>query len=215
MLKNIIKNKFGLILTETLMAVAVIAMGSVIVGTIIRDTVSMITVSKDYTLAQNLITEAMESVKNVRDTNWLRQPANQRTCWLRMEPIRDAASSGSDCLTGTVQEDTNYVIRLDPDSNNWFLESPSASSNQGLDLSLGGSAAEPYRLHIDRSSGVDRYVSSDESNLEDSKYYRSVKFLNDSDTDDRTILTEIKIEWMDGAKVRSISWQGPLYNYSQ
>ena len=71
---SLMKKNDGLILTEVLMSVSLLAVASIIMGSLISSSVSATRASKEYLVAQNLVTEGIEAVKNIRDTNWLRYP---------------------------------------------------------------------------------------------------------------------------------------------
>lgn len=201
-----------MVLTEALVTVATMATGVIIVGTVITNAVSTTTASKDYMVAQNLVTEAIESVKNIRDTNWLMRP-DMRECWLLADPNTNVPN-GTNCSGVSARETTNrdFIVNWDSTNNTWKLEEPSA--NAPLDLRNTLTNSEPYRLYEDSSGstgGTTRFVpGSPGSGRDPSKFYRSVNFDNVS-SDGAMVI--VKIEWMDGSKVRSVTRQVNLSNF--
>lgn len=201
----------GLILTEALVAIASLALGVMVLGTIITNAVSTTQVSKDYLLAQNLITEAIETVKNIRDTNWLLQPTN-RNCWLVLSPIAGSRCGGVAAVGG------NYIAVFN--NPRWILQSSGASGELDLANNINALASqENYRLYIDSldlsgGGSADFYRDSASSGASGiaSDFYRNIKFTEIDPGNDFARL-EITVEWLEGAKVRNITRELILYNY--
>lgn len=213
--KNPAKNILGLVLTEALVGVAVAATGAIIATTVITNAVSTTTTSKDYLVAQNLVTEAVESVKNIRDTNWLRRP-DMKECWLMADPntrVTDGTTCSSSSATNMTARD--FIVNWDSSNNTWRLETPAANSQLNLSDDLGN--YEAYRLYEDSSNNTGggsttRFVPGNpDSDREPSKFYRSVNFQNVVTEEGATVI--VKIQWKDGSKVRSITRQVNLSNY--
>lgn len=206
----------GLVLTEALVSIASLTLGVMVLGTIITNAVSTTQVSKDYLLAQNLVTEAIETVKNIRDTNWLLQPTN-RNCWLVLSPI-----TGSRCGT-TAAVGGNYIAVFN--NPRWILQSSGATGELDLAANIANLASqESYRLYIDSlnlSGGgtADFYRDSAGSGALGiaSDFYRNIKFteITDSNGDGTNDFArlEIIVEWLEGSKVRNITRDFILYNY--
>jgi type II secretory pathway pseudopilin PulG len=202
---KILKNKSGLILAEALLAIAMLAIGSLVVASIIQSALTTTALSKNYLIAQNLATEAMEAVKSVRDTNWLLQ-ADAPECWLELVP-------DSDGVCGDVAVDGGYYIPKEQDGK-WVLD------DNGLTAVLDLSDVvddEGYRLKIDTFSGYDRYVYSVTG--DDSIFYRGISAVDIIDdpmdgVEDYAVL-EVVVEWKEGQKIRSFTRDFILYNYNQ
>lgn len=202
---KILKNKTGLILAEALLAIAMLAIGSLVVASIIQSSITTTVLSKNYLIAQNLATEAMEAVKSVRDTNWLLQ-ADAPECWLELVP-------DSDGVCGDVAVMGGYYIPKELDGK-WFLDGNGVTAI--LDLS-DGFDDEGYRLKIDTFSGYDRYVYSGSG--DDSIFYRGINVVGIIDdpmdlVEDYAVM-EVVVEWKEGQKIRSFTRDFILYNYNQ
>lgn len=198
-----IRNKAGMVLTEALVAVATLATATVILGSIITSAADSTKVSKNYLQAQNLLSEGVEAVKNMRDSNWLIKP-DKPECWLYTNPAELIKTPNPNCNnSNSANKDVNYLISNT--NNQWNLVSSNASDLNLQNSQSGGN--EKYRLH--KVADTNELVQQISIN-NPSPYYRSVKFLNiESDK----AKFEVKIEWQDGAKTRTLSRQFTIYNY--
>lgn len=201
---KILKNKSGLILSEALLAIAMLSIGSLIVGTIINNAISTTTLSKNYLIAQNLATEAVEAVKSIRDTNWLLY-SDDKSCWLSIE---------AECEGGVVAGN-NYTVNKD-NNNQWKLENKLGELNLSTNPNN-----ENYLLYIeilypgDEDNEYITYVH-DPAVITKSIFYRGIHFTEIVDeaplgVDDYATF-EVTVEWKEGAKVRSLKRSVTLYN---
>lgn len=210
-----LKRNGGLILTEALVAVATLATGGIILSTIINNALSVTQISKDYLVAQNLATEAMEIVKNVRNANVSAKP-DDPSCWLVLNPTQTRNNPTQTC---------NIYQKLFPGyahspylaNGVWTMRYIPGSNTYPLDL-----ATQPlyimdayYLVYVDPSSGSDVYVqgpSAAVSGLTPSKFYRSVHVTNVA-ADNSTASFEVRVQWFDGARERSVLRNYVMYNY--
>lgn len=125
-------------LIETLLAITVIVISTTAALSLIRVSVAGNTVIGDKLIALNLGLEAVEAVKNVRDTNYLRFASDPDTCWNTLD-VEDVL----DCSSATIIEDVSVVPEyyLDRHFNEtdplfeWDLEEVTDSTTHGyLDL---------------------------------------------------------------------------------
>lgn len=209
-------HRHGLVMAEALVAISTLIVGTFVLSTIVSNAVSATSTSRDYLLAQNLITEAAEAVKNVRDSNWLIYPS-RKECWLMLNPGSVPLAECGDAPDVSVPPPpavSNYLATQSGDG--WVLEDP--VSPQSLDLETNTpTESDPYALHIQSIEDQHEYVSSTVINNNPSGFYRSIEFtaLNDPDSDGivDNAQFEVKVEWRDGAKVRSITRKFTIYNY--
>lgn len=192
----------GMILTEALVAVATLATGVIILSSIINNSISSTIVSKDYLIAQNLLTESVEAVKNIRDTNWLIRP-DKKECWLMTDP------DNPNCDAALPEKNSNYVTVFG--NSGWKLHK--IANGDGLDLASSQAAltAPPYRVYQKAiMADTKQYVNAENALQDSSKFYRTVKFSNVSID---SAFFEAKVQWADGAKVRTVSRSFTMYNY--
>lgn len=207
--KKFNQKRVGLVLTEALVSIASLTLGVMVLGTIITNAVSTTRVSKDYLLAQNLITEAIETVKNIRDTNWLLQPTD-RNCWLVLNPA-GGLGCGASATVGA-----NYIAVFN--NPGWILQSSGAADELDLAANIAALASqEDYRLYIDSlelndGDVADFYRDSAGALGVASDFYRNIKFTEIDPGNDFARL-EITVEWLESARVRNITREFILYNY--
>lgn len=195
------RSKRGSILAEAIVAVTTLVAGVIALGTIINNAVAATGVSKDYLVAQNLLTEGVESIKVIRATNWMMWPQLTDSCWMVREP---GANGQGNCAPLVVAQGTNYVA--EENVGKWRLR----LSNRGdLDLSGNVGAQSTYRLYTTPVNPFPRYVHTAGLNTP-SKFYRSVKPVIVAPS---SVLFEVKIQWLDGSKVREVKRNFTIYNY--
>lgn len=194
-------------MAEALVAIATLIVGTFALSTIVSNAVSATSTSRDYLLAQNLITEAAEAVKNVRDSNWLIYPS-KKECWLMLDP---GTVLLADCDTASpalsVTASGNYLATP---GDGWVLE---AVAGEPLNLEINEiSESDHYILYIQGAVGQYEYVSSSVpiGDGDPSGFYRSIVFT--ALTDDSAQF-EVTVQWRNGAKVRSITRKFTIYNY--
>ena len=194
--------KTGFVLAECLVAISSLATAAIVAGFITTNALSTTNLSKDYLIAQNLVTEGVEAVKALRNTNWLLYP-NKKECWMTMV---------ANCSSPKPADNSNYIFVL----GGGVSQLLNSVINNSLNLDSSSNLNKtPYRLYIENS----RYVGYPASppGATASKYFRSIKFISIADTDADAVTDaatiEVKIQWKDGAKTREISKEVILYNY--
>lgn len=198
--------KQGLALAEALMAVALLAVGAVIAGTLIKNGILATRISKEYLVGQNLVTEGIEAVRNIRDTNWLRNPLDT-DCWLKLDPDNTEECSGS----VLAQTEISYITK-DRSDGSWVLEDPPGTAT--LDL-VDGTGVDAFILYlVEEDSSVvglyDRYTADKNAGGAQTEYYRSIEFLEMSPD---SALFEVKVQWYSASTVREVSRKILMYNY--
>ncbi len=194
-MKTLIRSKFGLVLTEALVAMTIMTTGIIILSSILNNAVNTLAISRDYMIGQNLVTEGVEMVKIVRDTNWLLSPT-KKTCWLTADPSSIAQNGNAVCTQVKTNAGVNGNYK-NTVSNSGFGQL-TETSDQPLDLSKLATQAAAQAKYLVKIDGVD------------SKFYRSTTFSSVSATQ---ATFEVKVQWLDGKKVRTITRKTTLYNY--
>jgi len=114
--KNLIKNIKGLILAEALISVAMLIMASVAMTTVLRNSINATSSSKNFLIAENLLIEGVEAVKNIRNSNWLIRPI-EKACWLVPDPA-SLINNPPNCGNSLVESYNEYQVAF---SDHWFL----------------------------------------------------------------------------------------------
>lgn len=191
----------GLILTEALIAITTLTAGAIAMGSIVNNAISTTMVSKDYLIAQNLVTEGEEAVKVIRATNWMKKP-DKKDCWLTIT---------TDCSGAKASAGESYVAINK--SGLWQLEDVNSG---GLDLTQSNVATyqTPFRLYLEDIGGFKQYVASkSDPNFPPSRFFRAIKFANVDSTNNTQATFEVKVQWLDGSRVRTINRELTIYNY--
>lgn len=204
-----VSSLLGLVLTEALVAMASLTTAVIISSTIINNAISSIAISRDYLIAQNLTTEAIEAVKIIKDSNRLIAPS-KKFCWRVLDPAQLAAK---------IQQGVNIVNLSDcgPYANTFFNYVPLFQNNYWKLLSKGptvlnltpGNDPNVYQIHIKEEADFKQFINDTALNNE-SKFYRSVKF---STINAQEAIFEVKVQWKEGVKVRTINRKIKLNNY--
>lgn len=176
--KNLISKRFsrGETLIEVVIALFVVAIGSITATSLIITALQSNSFSRDNLVALNLATEGIEAMRNIRDTNWLRFGFNKAGCW-NMSPNVANCDDPNNIIIGS-----HYTVDLDINTMKWSLSQPMA---RGLDLGNGNPTDnEFYRLkYVDLDGGSDHelYVSTQIKPVlpaavnGDSKFYRMLQ----------------------------------------
>lgn len=194
------KSQKGVIMTEVLVSVAILTIAVFVLSSIFNNAASSIRVSRNYLIAQNLLIEGMEVVKSVRDSNHMIAP-NNPDCWLASNPGALAAMPVPECGGNTVSFG-NYVIK--ESDGGWVIQS---AEGQWLDLEGGVSHDnDNYRLYLEEDTN--RFVYDPTGSP--TGFYRGINFkvVNDS-----FATFDVRIQWRDGARVRTLEDSFTLYNH--
>ncbi len=194
------KNKAGLIMTEDLLAIGLLAVATVVLGDMIRSSILTTALSKNYLIGFNLATEGVESIKSIRDTNWLKDYLHLEN-WLCLEWNE---SNECDAVQGKIESEQNYI----PVNNGgtWSLvEGPMYDPDlESVD------DYEDYHLKIEGVSGAfENYFIYSPEGSEHSPFYRSIYVQSVTPTQ---IIYDVHVQWKDGQRVRKILRTATLYN---
>jgi len=194
------KNIKGLVLAEALLAIAMLSISVVVTASIIQSALKATQLSKNYLIAQNLVTEGIEAVKGIRDTNWLQKPSDPG-CWLRIETV-----DSTPCIPAKYAKDEEAISYIANKEDNGLWRLKDASKNLDLETQTEN---EVFRLNYglvgDSSIKTFSHHSGDASS-----YYRSVKFTYISPVD---ATFDVKVQWKEGQKVRSVVRSVTIFNY--
>ena len=205
--------KLGMVLTECLTAIALITVCIVILSGVITSSASSTAMSKDYVIAQNLANEATNAVEIVRNSNWLICPDKKNTHWLATDP-----STILKCPLSVIKANTSsfYIPVFNTTTGAWSLQVAALTDLDLSDTSIASNNLK-YRLKLkDIGGGVTMYIQNSTEGT-DTKFYRRIKFtkIDQPPPNATTAEFEVKVEWLDGAKVRKFISAGTINNYSE
>ena len=195
-MKKFLKNIKGIILAEALIAVGILASGSIIVGVIMNISIPTTMLSRNYLIAQNLLDEEMEILSVVMATNWMNFP-DDRQCWLSLDR--------NDC-SAKVAKDESYIVQLD--SGGWKLQ-PQADCGVSDITTKNTCSLSLKTTTFNDGSKMTMYVPYEPS-LKKSHFFRAIKAV---DVNDDRAAFEARIQWKEGSKEREIKEKFELVNY--
>ncbi|MBP7670871.1 hypothetical protein KA119_01095 [Candidatus Gracilibacteria bacterium] len=184
----------GLVLAETLVAVAILAIATVVLASIISNGTGATKVARDYLVAENLVTEGAEMVKSLKATNIMLRPQDvnpeAKECWLYLSPA-ELVNPLKACNPGTVSAGEEYLFKYD----------------LGGSLYFEGAVGEEFRLGL--VDGV--YVHDSDPDEELSKFYRLIKFKEVDEANEWASFV-VRVWWQDGGKDREIEREYKIFN---
>ena len=221
-LMKILKNKSGLILAEALVAVSTLVIASIIVTGIIKSSLKVTALSRNYLIAQNLATEAIEGVKSFRDTNWLKAPNDHQECWMVVD--LEVGDTDLECLAKesiTHQTDESYIVTSTEEGWGLFGEDVELAEVDGEEvgvfesIDLGVVALDNFFPFVIEfvPDGMAVNVPSGEAappNSESSGFYRYVEVLY---VDEHEAHFEVNVEWLMNNKARKVERNFIIYNF--
>jgi type II secretory pathway pseudopilin PulG len=189
-------------LIETMIAVAVIGITTMAAMSLVRTAIVGNQVVEEKLIALNLALEAIESVKNIRDTNYLRFASNPDECWNAIN-----ADDVSLCSINQIQAspvfytlNRNMSPALGP-MFEWTLE-------EGSDPELDGSV-NLYEIFIEESmpKPVQIYAQTGFSapfiqTLDEDAYQRTMEFNYNADG---SLEASVTVNWILGSQDRTLT----------
>jgi type II secretory pathway pseudopilin PulG len=118
-MKKMFSSKSGMSLIDAIIATTIIAIAATGAMTVVRVSLSGITLNQDRLSALSFAREGIETVRSIRDTNQLRYGSND-DCWNTLE-----ATSISDCEDILIADSTYYMPKFDLDDKLVYLDESS------------------------------------------------------------------------------------------
>lgn len=206
-LRTSLKARVAESLIETLVAVAVISITTTASLSLIRSSLVTNEVIGEKLIAMNLGLEALEAMRNIRDTNYLRFSGNPDECWntINVVDIADCADPGFKLTEGT----SYHLHRIMDDSIgpvfSWALHPVADADVDGwvdlfsyeIDLDA-DPAMETLKMYAQHGA-----VAPDISVVEEKAFYRTitVTYWPSRDAYDATVT----IEWEAGGNPKSMT----------
>jgi len=213
---KITNRKSGFVIVEVLISVAILSMLAAAGIGLVTMGYRAINFNAHSIEATWLAQQGANSLRGLRDTNWLRFGYNKTTCW---KIVGDA------CTTGTPLDTGNYIIDISLNGP-IILNKISDLTDPELDLTDGITGDEKFfRLdYIDRDNVEDSDNDGDSVNDKDylahkamtagaispSIYYRIIKITNATDPD---IEASIEVHWLESGAPKKIAIPVTLTNY--
>jgi len=180
-----IKIKSGETLVEAIVSLAILIITTAVASSTVIYAMQSVALSRDYLIAQNLADEAIEIVKNVRNTNAMKNSTNIDQCWIVIDPNIDCSVAGNKLKSGSW-----YIPKLNAGNNNWTL----VKGNTKPKSQIYKSPDNTYPFYSHES-----IIGT--SSTTPTNYYRQIKVLEMTpDTDPTSVLVEVVVKFYTGAK---------------
>jgi|WetSurMetagenome_2_1015567.scaffolds.fasta_scaffold155187_2 hypothetical protein len=118
----------GETIVEVLMALFIVATGSATATALIVSSIQSNAFSRDNLIALNLAVEGLESVRNIRDSNWLKFGYDKTNCWNMMPTVGAPPAPPTSCTPDDLIKAGNYTASLDTGTMAWNLSSVDAGA---------------------------------------------------------------------------------------
>lgn len=183
---------------EAIVSITVLMMAGSIASSMIISAIQQSALSEDYLIAQNLAMEAVEGIKNIRDTNSMLYPGYDE-CWMVLKPDPDPLYAPDNCPQDRVQADNWYIVNyeVDPGSGygRWLLKNTD-------DPDISPTAKAKYQLYLEDDGIVKKYLHLDPvpPGVTGSKFYREIKFDEILSTDNSWVSFDVRVVWERGGR---------------
>lgn len=211
-------------LLEVIMALFVVALGSAAATSLVVNAMMSNGYSRDNLIALNLAVEGVESIRNVRDSNWLKFGFNKSGCWNERPEQASCA--------GQVIGDGSYTVSLDTTIMKWVMTALVTPLSNSLSTPI---TDDPYKLYYrdlhaatdtngdgNLTNDPDIYIDAESAlgaggNSGTSKFYRMITI--DYEGIDPAIATEMTVTslvlWQNSGGVSMVNLQSKLTNYQK
>jgi len=181
-----IKTKSGETLVEAIVSLAILMITTAVASSTVIYAMQSVALSRDYLIAQNLADEAIEIVKNIRNTNAMKNSTNIDQCWIVINPNIDCSVASNKLESGSW-----YIPNLDAVNNNWTLMEGTIKPESQIYKSPDNTY--PFYSHETTIDGAPTTPTN---------YYRQIKVLKmDPATGNPTsVLVEVSVKFYTGAK---------------
>jgi type II secretory pathway pseudopilin PulG len=196
------RTKKGFLIVEALISITILVMVTVTGISLLILGQRAINYNEHSLEASLLAQEAANSLRGLRDTNWLRFGYDKATCWKVI---------GDDCTTGTPIAVDSYRLDLQSSGPPLLTAYPPLDISDGIDPE-----DEVYLLYyqdIDPDLFViERFVAHDIHDIEDkaSPFYRTIEVT--ASTADH-IEAVCRVQWLESGQFKEISFPLSLTNY--
>lgn len=194
-------------LIETIIAITVIILGTAAALSMLRTTLDGNELIGKKEIAINLALEGLDSLKNIRDTNYLRFPLDAETCW------NTYGGTTASCGDGTVLSEgyTYYFVRDFSGTTllDWNLVRVTSSANGYLTLygvDLDGDGAADMDLYA--QSGL---VPADGFITQEQRAFRRTVTVS-YNTTDQSYNATVTVTWDERGLTHSISLTRTIAN---
>ena len=197
---SLYKNKKGETLVEVMISTFLISVAFISISIISQNNKETNLRIQQKITALSLADEALEAVRQIRDTNWIRYNGLRRECWNFSVDNNSAANddtpdgmkdSNDNTCTGSSSPKLTagpYLLEIEPTTFEWFLTKKDAAVETSTTQKRLPNAS---RLYIDPTTNVYRPILST-TGLSETSFYREIFLSYPSPTE---MEIEAVVEW--------------------
>lgn len=174
--------------------------------------------SLNRVIALNLAREGIESVRNIRDTNWLKYSGDRREKWLCFDTVGTPNACEGDENISLPAGPGMYRVEFSDAAGRYFLEEVTEVLHEKESL-----PAEDFRLY---QTAAGRLSHEDVSNKA-LPFYRQIQLTPEEEYLNPSCVTDgdpscpkdvrlnvlVRVQWMDGKRVRALDLETYLYDF--
>ncbi len=212
--------KKGESIVEVLVAIVILTVVMTAAFKVLINTTKSNVDVKNRIIALNVAREGIESVRNIRDTNWFKYAGDRETKWLCHDTIADP----DNCLGANLNilEDGFYTIDFDSGQNRYFLNLVSTSAGTRLDLSGPSTNVEDFHLYKKIN---ERFTHDDDSGANPvSPFYRQIELEIPAETNvctspinnncaEKRIRIISRVQWQEEENLKQTILETYLFNF--
>ncbi len=214
-MKNILKSRKGETLVELLVAITFLTVGALSAVRLMGLANINNQITKERVVATNLAREGLETVRSIRDTNWLRFAGERRRCWNNSDSTECKDTDSDGAPDEPIQHQKSYIIKFNSTNYRWELDSTALSVR--LNLRDGVDSDDPkYRLQIDASDGLYNHDPAGTDTIYFREIYTEYLDADQSLAADETaniLRITSKVEWYDRGKISDVTLTTILTDY--
>lgn len=189
------KTNKGFLLAEAIISITILVMIAAIGASLLTMGHRAINVNKNSLEASWLAQETAESLRGLRDTNWIRYAYNKELCW-NIISSTGCDKDSTEFLDGEINNKSKFSVQIPLTGAPEFTR-----QTDPLDLGKGPNAEfnKPYLVY--------------DINSEPTKYYREIQTYEFSDGTLEGVECLVTIAWFEGSKPQTIKLPVTLTNY--
>jgi type II secretory pathway pseudopilin PulG len=162
--------------------------------------------------ALNIAREGIESVRNIRDTNWLKYSGDRRAKWLCLDTITTPSACEGD--NSSLIETGMYRVNFSDAQGRYFLEKTTETLTEKEVL-----PAEEFRLYQTASGRISHVISDTalpfyrQIELAPEETYLDAACASAGCPKDVRLRVLVRVQWMDGKNIRALDLEAYLYDF--
>ena len=215
-------NKRAETLLEVVMALFIVGVGVTTSSAVLNRTLNVTASNQLWLQAAFFAKEGLESVRNIRDTNWIKFAPEE--CWKATETANLCDPATSPMMADSSSPDNYYTIFFDYVDFTPQLNGPIVTANEFTNSAILSRLPNVYSIHkkfLNPSTEENPVFGEDVSGSENTMFYRQIRIQFDEiDLDGDGIYEEVlevtsSVKWPYRNKVNTYTISSVLYDFKE